>query len=231
MPKLAVGSNQYVNTEYACTVVSLLPIALHEEKHHLLPAVFDVPKAEMGKMAILHVKEAIFYIPNPLIDEGKPGSSIRQTVSPMEVARSICQDYCCAHIGLGEDAQPGLFWVEGKLTASQVEEFYPEQLATAKRQQVNWYKNIIAMADTDWEKNRNMLAVSDLQREAARALNVQKEWVEFKTEEMNKCPYCQMAVSIEAAICSNCKNVVNRAKFDALQAKDEVAKLPFSEVK
>jgi len=204
---------------YACTVVNLLPYELHEEKPHMLPSTFVIPAASVDgkRFGILHVREGIHYIPNPLMDEGKPGSTIKQTTSPSEMARSICEDYNCAHVALDEDGQPGLFWVPGKLTQKDVEQFHGKRLAAIKKRQKHWFHNLCVMADADWEKNHDMRAVSDLQRIAARSLGINREWVEFRMEEMTRCPYCNSSLSPEAAVCANCKEVVNRTKYDALK--------------
>lgn len=205
-----------VQHDYCCTVVSLLPYKLQEEKPHMLPSTFTVPAASIDghKLGILHVKEGIHYIPNPLIDEGKPGSTIKQTTTPGEMARSICEDYNNAHVALSEDAQPGLFWVPGKLTQKDVEKFHGKRLTHIRRRQKNWFHNLCVMADADWQKNHDMRAVSDLQRIAAKALGINREWVEFKMEEMTKCPYCNSSVSPEASVCSNCKEVINKEKYN-----------------
>jgi len=197
--------------EYCCTVVSLLPYELSEDKPHMLPSTFKVPPASMDglRFGILHVKEGIHWIPNPLIDEGKPGSSIKQVTPPSEMARSICEDYNSAHVALTDNASPGLFWVPGKLTQDDVEKFHRRKIQAARERQKNWFKNLCMMADADWEKNHNMLAVSDLQRIAAKSLGVNKEWVEFKVEEMNKCPFCKISVSSDASKCSNCGEIIN----------------------
>lgn len=204
---------------YACTVVSLLPYELHEEKPHMLPSTFIIPAASMdGRVfGILHVREGIHYIPNPLMDEGKPGSTIKQTTSPAEMARSICEDYNCAHVALGEDAQPGLFWVPGKLTQKDVISYHGKRLLAIKKRQKNWFHNLCVMADADWQKNHDMRAVSDLQRLAAKSLGINREWVEFKMEEMTKCPYCNSSLSPDAAVCANCKEIVNKTKYDNLK--------------
>lgn len=204
-------------TEYCCTVVSLLPFELKEDKPMMLPSTFTVPAAsEDGhKLGILHVKEGIHYIPNPLIDEGKPGSSIKQITTPAEMARSICEDYNNAHVALDEDAAPGLFWVPGKLSQKDIEKFYKKKLESNRKRQKNWFYNLCMMADSDWEKNHDMRAVSDLQRAAARSLGLNKEWVEFRYEPMVKCPYCNSNVSPEASICGSCKEIINKDKYEA----------------
>lgn len=212
--------NPFRKVEYACTVVSLLPIAIHEDKPHMLPSTFHIPATD-GKtgMAIIHVKEGIHYVPNPIIDEGKPGSTIRQVTSPAEMARSICEDYNTAHIATDEDAMPGLYWLEGKMTEAEVRKYYPKELARARFMQNNWFHNLCSMADADWNKNRNMLAVSDLQRAAAKVLGVQREWVNFKMTETTECPFCKMSIHPESIICSNCKQIVNKEKFDSMGGK------------
>lgn len=205
-------------TKYACTVVSLLPFELLEEKPHMLPSAFKVPAAKgYDKPGILHVEEGIHYIPNPLIDEGKPGSSIRQTTSPNEMARSIVEDYASAHVALSDNGGPGLFWVEGRLTAKQIVEEYADLLGEYKQRQKNWFRNLCALADADWQKNHNMLAVSDLQRAAARDLGIKKDWVEFVAQETMNCPFCTVAIPPAAVKCPNCSEIVDKKRYDEMK--------------
>src|SRR3990167_7876194 len=152
------------HTEYACTVVSLLPFELNEEKPHMLPSSFIVPAANGDKFGILHVREGVHYIPNPLMD---------------------------------------------------VEKFHRKRLESNRKMQKAWFHNLCIMADADWEKNHDMRAVSDLQRAAAKYLGINKEWVEFRMEEMTKCVYCNSSVSPEASICQNCHQIINRTKYEA----------------
>lgn len=209
---------------YSCTVVSLLPYELREEKPMMLPSTFIVPAASLdGKiLGILHVREGIHYIPNPLMDEGKPGASIRQVTTPSEMARSICDDYNCAHVALSEDASPGLFWVPGKLLQRDIEKHHAKRLAANRKRQQNWFHNLCIMADADWEKNHDMRAVSDLQRLAATSLGIQKQWVEFRMEEMIRCPYCNSVISPNSAICAHCKEVVNKARYDKIKGSFDI---------
>jgi hypothetical protein len=206
---------------YACTVVNLLPIQLNEPKPHMLPSHFVIPAAvsQNGKLfpTVTHIEEGIHYIPNPLIDEGKPGSSIKQVTTPNEMARSIVEDYVTANVALGEDAEPGLFWVEGRLTLEEVREFHADKLFDAERKQINWFRNLCAMADADWQKNHNMLAVSDLQRIAARHLGVRKDWVDMAVQESVNCRFCTMPMPPLAIICPNCKEIVNKEAYDKLK--------------
>lgn len=211
-------------TGYVCTVISLIPLPLHEEKPHLLPSVYDIPAAPDGGMSLLHVGEAIFYIPNPVIEEGKPNSSFKQIVPPYEIARSICEDYNVAHIALGENAQPGLFWLEGRLSERDVKTAHAIKLAETIDKQKNWFHNLVAMAETDWQKNKNLLAVSDLQRAAARILNVKADWIEMRSMEWMSCPYCKTQIDPESIKCANCKEIVNSDAYNKLRADIEGVK-------
>lgn len=207
------------NRKWACTVVNLLPREIVEDKPHLLPNTFKIPAAKWGDIAVLHVEEAIHYIPNPLIDEGKPGSSFRQITPPNEVARSLVEDYKNAHIATTEDAEPGLFWVEGRLSLDDIREYHSEEIKEADRKQKNWFRNLVALADADWEKNKNRLAVSDLQRLAARCLGIRKDWVEMQMQETVNCPFCTVAIPPDAIKCPNCKEVVKPEEYKKLLSK------------
>jgi len=207
--------------KYACTVINLLPFELPEEKPMMLPSVFRVPEArfegnKLVKLGILHVEEGVHYVPNPLVDEGRPGSSIRQITPPTEMARSICEDYTSAHIETSETAQPGLFWVEGRLTEKDLIEEYPDLISDRLRMQFNWFRRLCALADADFKKNRNMLSVSDLQRSAAKILGVRAEWVEMQMSEYVVCKFCTTQIPTFAIKCPNCKEIVDKEAYDKL---------------
>lgn len=203
-----------VRQEYCCTVVNLLPFELRETKPMIIPSFFLIPAAKGDVGGLGYVKEGLSFIPNPMIDEGKPGANIRQITPPSEMARSICEDYNCAHIALTDDAKPGVFWCEGRLVWTDVLDQYPEELGTARRQQNHWFKNLINLADADWQKNKNMMAVSDLQRIAASSLGVVKDWVNWiEPDSTMKCGFCQAQISVDSVKCFNCKEIVNVAKY------------------
>lgn len=227
MPPTQTASKHLVESpfskpEYACTVVNFMPISIIEPKPHMIPSHFVIPKAQGDIPGLAYIKEGVTFIPNPLIEEGKPGSTFRQITTPMEMARSICEDYNAAHIALTDDAKPGLFWVEGRMNWEEVQKYHPTEVETAKRQQYNWFRNLINMADSDWQKNKNMSAVSDLQRIAANAMGVKKEWVNWiEPDALIKCPYCKVDIDKDSVLCANCKQVVNQAKLRELQTDNK----------
>lgn len=199
--------------KYACTVVSLLPLIINEEKPHMLPSTFRVPAAVYGKIAILHVEEGIHWVPDPILDR-----SLKQVTSPSEMSRSIVDDYTSAHICLGEDCMPGLFWVEGRLTVAEVEQHHKGKIRKYKTMQDNWFHALCNMADADWHKNHNMMAVSNLQRMAARSLGLAEkyEWVQMESVSTTECPFCKFRIALGSIKCINCKEVVDQAAYNKL---------------
>lgn len=201
---------------YGCTVVSLLPLELSEDKPHMLPSTFKVPAASKKTgIAILHVGEGIHYIPHPIED-----ISIKQTTPPYEMARSVVQDYASAQIALGENAGPGIFWVEGLWSEEEILSEFKSKIETARIQQRNWFLNLVGMADADWNKNHNIMAVSDIQKLAAESLGIKKDWVNMIPAETIACPYCNIQVNPIAVKCFNCNEVINKEAYKKL--KDEL---------
>lgn len=206
--------------EYACTIVSLLPFALREDVPHLIPNTFHIPAAEeKDGFSVTYVKEAIHYVPNPMIDEGKPGANIKQITPPAAMAASLVNGYLLAVIASDADSRPGLFWLDGKYTPTDVKRHAAEPLAEARRVQRNWYVNLTRMADADWNKNKNILAVSSLQRIAAKTIGHSAEWVDYIQDNapvLTKCPFCMVLVDPSSIICMNCKQVLDKERYAAM---------------
>lgn len=77
------------------------------------------------------------------------------------------------------------------------------------------------------------MAISDLQRIAARELGLKREWLmKVEDESSANCPFCSsQLLDINAPICPVCHQIHNPEKFKALQAKlgvTNVAKEPAS---
>lgn len=211
---------------WACTVVSLLPyLPPKEQKPHIIPSVFQIPAAdpEYG-FGLLYVGEGLHFIPN-VFDEK---NNHRVITSPAEMARSIVEDFVSGQLGLEEGAAPGLFWLEGQYTEKEIIRDFAEELAEAKQKQTRWFKNLVFMADADWVRSKNILAVSDLQRHAAKALGVTKEWVDMKAVETAKCKWCSTAVQPDTIKCPNCHEVVNEVLYKEMKiAQNKLIGEPF----
>lgn len=94
-----------------------------------------------------------------------------------------------------------------------------EELSAAKKKLIPELQRLLAQAD-------KFLASPDpIERQsvydtkyfrAARFLNVKKPWLS-EAAEMTVCPFCTVAVSPQASICSGCHQVINKTAFDAMQ--------------
>lgn len=201
------------NTGYACTVVSLLPVKLSEVKPHLFPGQFDIPACPKGEIVVIHVGESHHFIPD-VFDEKR---NYKVVTPPHEMARSICEDYGTALVGTDSDAGPALFWVHQRLSDIQVAEKHPKLISFFQERQKRWFDNLISMADADWEKNKNRMAVSDLQRVAAKYHGQTKDWVNITPMENMPCVFCKVMISVDSIKCFNCKEVVNPEAYKRLQ--------------
>lgn len=212
---------------FVCTVVNMLPFGFVEPKPQLLPSQFEIPAADSKYgFSVTYVGEAIHYIPNPFIDEGKPGANIKQTVSPSDVAKSIVNDFSSAQLSIDENSGPGLFYIEGRLSPEEILREYDDLVDYYKRRQISWYRNLVMLADADWHKSKNLLAISDLQRIAANTIGFEGEWVNLvptveaaASKKTMKCQFCRTIIDADSIKCANCKEVVNQSAYDSMVKK------------
>ena len=106
--------------------------------------------------------------------------------------------------------------VEGRLTKAEVKKHYARKINETSEAQNHWFHALAALADADWQRNHNMLSVSDLQRMAAQHLGIQKDWVSFTMHETEPCPFCKFALAPGAIKCINCKEIVDQKAYDKL---------------
>lgn len=96
-----------------------------------------------------------------------------------------------------------------------------EELSQAKAKLVPYLQSLIALADrmhVSADSQERMSVYDDKFYRAARYLNVKKTWLS-EAAEMTVCPFCSIAVSPNAAICSGCNQVIDQTKFDAIKAR------------
>lgn len=210
--------------QYVCTVVNMLPFSFIEQKPQLLPSQFEIAAADPEDgFSLTYVGEAMYWLPNPLIDEGRPGANIKQIVPPRDVAASIVNDFSSAHLAIDTDSGPGLFFLEGRLSVSDVKKEYGDLLEQYRRRQLSWYRNLVMLADADWHKSKNQLAVSSLQRIAANTIGFEGEWVnaiptveEASAKKTMKCPFCRVVIDADSVKCANCREVVDAEAYAKL---------------
>ncbi len=198
--------------EHYSTVVSLMPIALSEEKPGLRPPRYHIPAAARGDFNILHIPEATYAY---YIDHHR-GSLTLPEKSEI-VARSIVADYIRSSILHTEEAYPGLFWVPGKLEKEAIKTLHHKELAEARAAQDAWCNILVRAADDSWRIHHRNSAVSDVQRAAARYLGARREWLEeIRMENTTECQFCTSVISARATVCPVCRKEQNESKRPAV---------------
>lgn len=212
-----------------CTIVSIMPLAIHEEKPSVQPGVFDIPAADENDFSILHVGPGVAYI---YIDMHR--GQMPKNYSSKTMAESVINDMLNGGLMISPDARPGVFYVEGKLSHEEClknEEFKTKMIA-AKAQQLKWFQKLVARADDSWKKNGQHKLITDMERAAARRLKIRREWIEtFSPADLINCPGCGEFVSNKFAFCKHCKTVINLEAAKSLINMDNLASLGLSKAK
>ena len=183
-----------------CTLVSILPYALREEKP-LHPGSFNIPAVGKGDLEVLVVRETTreFYV-------DYQRGFIQIPEDPEVVARSVVADHIRATIHSDTNTYPGLFYVVGDKTKEQVQKEHKAELARVTAIQNSWLEKLIKVADDNWQRYRRHNVISDQYRLAARWLGVKREWSDIVNPvEMGECQYCTTLISSKAIICPQCR--------------------------
>jgi hypothetical protein len=189
-----------------CTIVSIYPKAVDEEKATIQPGKFHIDKGSPENPSILVVGGSSWW--KDIDPEQDPLEMPRSSV---EIADSIITDYCNSLIGVVPgSASPGLFFITGEKKLLEVKTSYKDQLKIANEKQNNWYQILVRLADSLWARaNGNPLVIMDDMRLAARSLNLnEKAWLkDYQTIEKVPCKGCGTLKDPNYPICYVCKTV------------------------
>jgi hypothetical protein len=199
------------------TIVSLVPLPISEKKPGLYPGQFDIPGADDDDVEVLVVGISKHYT---YLDSDR--GSITQENPPAKVARSIVNDYIQDSLMVDESAHPGLFYVMGKHTKEEVKEKFPEKIKEARDKQYEWFKRLVVAADDMWAKDRRHVAITNMQRVAARVLGLDKEWKAIPKPDVNapvmqKCPACFAVTHPQQIVCAACNCILDQEAYANLQ--------------
>ena len=160
--------------EPKATVVSILPYEINDSKPNLYPGNFIIPAGKMMKPGLLAVTKSAFYIPMAF-----GAASLQAFSSPFEVANSIVNDYVGALYSVSEDARPGLFVENSEFKDSdEAARLLADKIVKYNTSQRNWFMKLVNSADTEYKSHNNANAISDLQKMAARELNLKdRTWL------------------------------------------------------
>jgi len=192
------------------TVVSAMPFGINEFKPGLAPPKYVIPPAEEGNVQVLHVERAPYGV---YVGDGR---SLVQTDDSEIVANSIVNDFVSAQLVHESGAKPALFVLEGKVSAEDVKHRHKPALDSALAMQKVWFWKLVQLADDDWQKYRQHKMITDIQKFAAKALGLKKDWL-YSVTDTQSCPGCGSTVLANIAICPNCRAVLDSDKAKTLQ--------------
>jgi len=204
-----------VTYDPAATVISMVPFPIDETKPGMTPSKFYVDPAPRDGFSCLLVTKCRHGV---YLDEFRPVLVV--PTAPEEVAEAICFDYKKGQLGirLGE-AEPGLFWVPGnfaeKETHKELQATFAAEFRDAARLQIEWFKSLVSLADDGWNRFKQRGMISQMQKIAASALKLEREWlldIEV-TAALSECPICYEKVHPKAIVCRGCNGILDEVEY------------------
>jgi hypothetical protein len=202
-----------------CTIVSLMPFAVNEDKPGIFPNRYSIDASDTQLPVVATVKDAFYYI---YLDDSR--GSIKVPVPAKQVAKAIVDDFIQGQLEVNNNASPALFWVDGKLNTDEIKIKHSAILEDVKYKQLNWFTNLCRLADDDWQRYGKHSVISDLQRKAAFFLKwslKEHPWMNSTVTESRvetvECPACGVKVKKGVIICSACKYIFDQKKYNELK--------------
>ena len=201
------------------TIVNTLPMELVETKYGLFPPTYVIPPASREKISTLVVDDGFHLLVIPGTDEKTPPMKIVD--SGERIAESIIDDYTRACVAVrgetrpdGSVSKPGLFWVQGEYSTSEIAKAFPEKVKAARANTMAWFESLIKLADDEWQRTRQYKMILDLSRRACNYLNLEREW-NFDVHQVtnDRCWACNSIVSPRAIVCGTCRAVLNKDAY------------------
>jgi hypothetical protein len=120
-------------------------------------------------------------------------------------AREIAEDIAREINGdSGEGSFHGVFVAAGDLPTE-------AELADARRRLEEFQRRLVAAADLEWERTKNPMFITDLERRAARQLGLEKPWL-YDAKPLADCPLCAEKIRPGVAVCRSCGAILDREK-------------------
>lgn len=217
------------------TIISAYPAKMTEFKPGINPGSFTIPPGNFPDPSRPDRKPSALVIgPSTFRVYLQEDRYFMGSTPASAMAQSIVQDFLTSQLGylppVGKPgdpeyvpaAHPAVLWVPGEYT---VEEFlnseYAQMLDNLRPVQHKWFEAICRMADDDWNRFHRHIAVSDIQRIAAKEIGLdpnQHEWMVFSTstEKKEYCPACGEARRPNAVICHACRAVFDPIRYGQL---------------
>lgn len=164
----------------------------------------------------------------PYIGHGRVGT---QTWAAADVAQDVVNEWSTGALGRADDRGdvPAIWVSEGAKFVGGEWVIPQEEIAHWRAKQEGVLNRLYQIGRMMFEKKLG--EPLDVCKNAAEMLNIKGEpWQTVRTSQSSKpCPYCAEINSAEVAICRNCRQVLDKERFDQLQAailKTELATEP-----
>ncbi len=136
---------------------------------------------------------------------GKMDMGDRRFVDYHITAREVAEDIAREINGdSGEGSFHGVFVAAGEAPTE-------AELADARRKLEEFQRRLVAAADLEWERTRNPMFITDLERRAARQLGQEKPWL-YDARPLTDCPVCAEKIKHGVAVCRSCGAILDREK-------------------
>jgi len=122
-------------------------------------------------------------------------------ISAREIAEDLARE-------INGDSGEGSF--HGVFVAAGLEPTEAE-LADARRRLEEFQRRLVAAADLEWERTKNPMFITDLERRAARQLGLEKPWL-YDPKPLAECPVCAEKIKPGVAVCKSCGAILDREK-------------------
>jgi hypothetical protein len=123
------------------------------------------------------------------------------SITAREVAEDIAREL---NGDSGEGSFHGVFVAAGEAPTE-------GELAEARRRLEEFQRRLVAAADLEWERTHNPMFITDLERRAARELNLEKPWL-YDSKPLAECPVCAEKIKHGVAVCKSCGAILDREK-------------------
>jgi hypothetical protein len=129
----------------------------------------------------------------------------KRTMEYRITAREIAEDLARElNSDSGEGSYHGVFVAAGDLPTD-------SELADARKRLEEFHRRLVAAADLEWERTKNPMFITDLERRAARHLNLEKPWL-YDPRPLADCPVCAEKIKHGVAVCRSCGAILDREK-------------------
>ncbi|MGH9743697.1 MAG: hypothetical protein ACRD51_15235 [Candidatus Acidiferrum sp.] len=123
------------------------------------------------------------------------------SITAREVAEDIAREI---NGDSGEGSFHGVFVAAGETPTE-------GELADARRRLEEFQRRLVSAADLEWERTRNPMFITDLERRAARQLGLEKPWL-YDSRTLAECPVCAEKIKHGVAVCRSCGAILDREK-------------------